>query len=63
MLIQKFFNKIFKDKDIHSEYLENQLYYAPIEINKKKKKGDRKGDHHGENRHQSPHHRGRWERL
>lgn len=33
-------NAIFKDKDIHSEYLENQLYYDPIEVNKKKKKGD-----------------------
>ena len=29
---------IFKDSDIHSEYLENQLYYAPIEIKKKKSK-------------------------
>ncbi len=33
-------NAIFKDKDIHSEYLENQLYYSPIEVNKKNKKGD-----------------------
>lgn len=33
-------NAIFKDKDIHSEYLENKMYYAPIEVNKKKKKGD-----------------------
>ena len=30
-------NFIFKDKDIHSEYLENKLYYAPIEIKKHKK--------------------------
>lgn len=27
---------IFKDKDIHSEYMENKLYYAPIEIRKNK---------------------------
>lgn len=33
-------NFIFKDKDIHSEYLEYQLYYAPIEVKKKKNKVD-----------------------